>query len=119
MATASLPSRPRIVAGLAHKYIGKNVTVIGEVISITPTPNVNTLTLRLPDDENIIVLLQKNSTLIEPNMLTEVSGKLVSRGQIESTWIKQYTQKEAAIFNRSLYVEAAHIWDAHRTHYDI
>lgn len=117
MSRASLPSRPRIIAGNAPKYIGRKVTAIGEVTNITP--HANTLTLRLPDDENMIVLLQKNSTTIEPHRLTEVSGKLVSRGQIEASFVKQFDQKETAIFNRGQYVEAAHVWDAQMSHYDL
>lgn len=115
--TSTLTTRPRIISSNAHKYLGRNVSVIGEITNITP--HANTLTLRLPDDETLIVLLQRNSTTIEPNLLTEVSGKLVSRGQIESTYVRQYTQKQSAIFNKNLYVEAAHIYDAHRHHYDL
>lgn len=117
MSTTILPSRPRITSATANKYIGRNVTVIGEVQLITP--HANTITLRLPDDETIIILLQKNSTTIEPNLLTEVSGKLVSRGQIESTFIKQFSQKETTTFNRKLYNDAAFIFEAQRSHYDI
>lgn len=114
---SGLPSRPRIVGATAHRYVGKNVTAIGEAISISP--QANTLTLRLPDDENVIVLLQKDSQKCEPHLLTEVSGKLVCRGQLEAFWVKQFDQRESAIFNRSLYVEGAHVWNAHLNHYDI
>lgn len=117
MATTLLTSRPRIISSNAHKYLGRNVSVIGEITTITP--HANTVTLRMPDDETIIVLLQRNSTTIEPDRLTEVSGKLVSRGQIESAYVRQYTHKQAALFNKSLYVEAALIYDAHRHHYDL
>jgi len=112
-----MTSRHRIIAANAHKYVGRNVAIIGEVISITP--HANTFTVRLPDDETMIVLLQRNSTTIEPNLLTEVTGKLVSRGQIESERIKQFDQKMTAAFNKSLYTEAASIFDAYRSHYDI
>lgn len=117
MAANNSGSRPRIIGSIAHKFIGKNVTVIGEVISITP--HANTVTLRMPDDENIYVLLQRNSSTIEPNLLTEVSGKLVSRGSIEAFNVKQWNAKETASFNRGLYVEAALIYDAFRLHYDL
>lgn len=110
-------SYPRIVGSIAHRFIGKNVSIIGEVISITP--HANTVTLRMPDDENVYVLLQKNSTTIEPNLLTEVHGKMVSRGSIEATRVKQWTAKETAIFNKSLQVEAALVYDAQRLHYDL
>lgn len=107
----------RIISSNAHKYLGRNVTVVGEVTTITP--HANTVTLRMPDDETIIVLLQKNSTsTIEPNLLTEVAGKLVSRGQIEASHIRQYNLKETSIFNRSLYAEACLFYDAHKSHYD-
>lgn len=114
---AALPSRPRINSSNAHKYLGRNVSVIGEITNITT--HANTLTLRLPDDETLIVLLQKNSTTIEPNLLTEVAGKLVSRGQIESSYVRQYTPKATAMFNKNLYVEASRVWDAFRHHYDL
>lgn len=110
-------SRPRIIGSIASRFIGKNVTIIGEVISITP--HANTVTLRMPDDENIYVLLQRNSTTIEPNLLTEVTGKLVSRGQIEAFQTKQWTAKETAIFNKSLYADAALAYEAHRLLYDL
>lgn len=115
----SHPSRAttRIISSQTPKYTNKLVTVIGEVTSITP--NANTLTLKMPDDENMIVLLQKNSTTIEPHLLTEVSGKLVSRGQIESQWIKQYTPKQTAQFNKSLYNEACQIWDAYLDYFQV
>lgn len=83
------------------------------------TPHANTLTLRLPDEENMIVLLQKNSTTVEPNLLTEVTGRLVSKGQIESVWIKQYTSKETAKFNRTLYNEAMTILNAHLDQFQV
>lgn len=117
MALQTLPSRPRILSQIAHKYLGRPVSVIGEVTSITP--HANTLTLRMADDESIIVLLQKNSTTIEPNLLTEVCGKLVSKGQIESSYVRQWGPRESANFNKSLYVEAVHIYEAHRNHYDV
>lgn len=117
MSRQDLPSRPRIVSDIAHKYLGKNCSVIGEVTSITP--HANTLTLRLPDDQSLIVLLQKNSTTIEPHLLTEVAGKLVSKGQIEASYVRQWGPKESASFNKALYVDAVHIYDAHRHHYDV
>lgn len=110
-------SYPRIIGKNAHRYIGKNVSIIGEVISITT--NANTVTMRLSDDENIYVLLQKNSTTVEPNLLTEVYGKMVSRGSIEAVKIKQWTAKETAMFNRSLQAEACDIYEAHRLQYDL
>lgn len=110
-------ARPRIIGSVAHKFIGRNVTVVGEVVSITP--HANTVTLRMPDDENIYVLLQRNSNTIEPNLLTEVSGKLVSRGSIEAFQVKQWTAKETAAFNRVLYTEAVLMYDAFRLHYDL
>jgi len=108
---------PRILSSQTPKYINKNVTVIGEVTNLTP--HANTLTLRMPDEENMIVLLQNNSTTIEPTLLTEVSGRLVSRGQIESTWIKQFSPKETSKFNKSLYIEAMQIHDAYLDRYQI
>lgn len=117
MSRPNLPTRTRIVASNAHKYIGRNVAVIGEVTNLTP--HANTMSLRLPDDENCIVLLQKNATTIEPNRLTEVAGKLVSRGQIEATWVNQFSAQETATFNKSLYAEAALVWDAQQQHCDL
>lgn len=117
MATAPLPRRPRILNSNAHKFVGKNVTVVGEVTNITP--HANTITLRLPDDESIIVLLQANSTTIEPNVLTEVSGKLVSRGQVESMSIKQWSAKATAKFKKDLYNETMLIKDAYDNHFDV
>lgn len=117
MATVNLTSRPKIVGSQTGKFVGQQVTVVGEVLSITP--HANTLCMRLADEENIIVLLQKNSTTIEQNLLTQVSGKLVSRGQIECTHIKQFDSKATLVFNKSLFVEAAQVYDAHRRFYDI
>lgn len=114
---APLPRRPRILNSNAHKFVGKNVTVIGEVTNITP--HANTITLRLPDDESIIVLLQRNSTTIEPGVLTEVCGKLVSRGQIEAMSINQWSQKATALFKKDLYNEAMLIKDAYDIHFDV
>ena len=105
------------MASNAHKFIGKNVCIIGEVTKITP--HANTLTMRLPDDESIIVLLQKNSTTIEPNLLTEVAGKLVSRGQIEAMSINQWSAKATSMFKKDLYIETVQILDAHMNHYDV
>lgn len=115
----SFPAKPspRIITSQTPKYLGKLVTVVGEVSSITP--HANTLTLRLPDDENMIVLLQKNCTTVEPNLLTEVSGRLVSRGQIEAVWLKQFTSKETAKFNRALFIEAIQVHDAYLEHYQV
>lgn len=118
MATANYTTtRPRIIGSIANRYLGKNVSIVGEVISITP--HANTVTLRMPDDENIVVLLQKNSSTIEPNLLTEVAGKLVSRGQIEATQIKQWSHKESALFNKNNYAEAVNIFEAYRLRYDL
>lgn len=108
---------PRVDTAQTPKYMDKLVTVIGEVSNITP--HANTLTLRLPDDENMIVLLQKNSTTVEPNLLTEVSGRLVSRGQIEAVWIKQFSSQETAKFNKSLFNEAMQVHDAYLEHYSV
>lgn len=116
----SFPSKPspRIITSQTPKYIGKLVTVIGEVTNIIP--HANTLTLRLPDDENMIVLLQKNnSTLVELHQLTEVSGRLVSRGQIEALWLKQYSPKETAKFNKTIFNEAMQIQDAYLDHFQV
>ena len=113
----SSKAAPRILSSQTPKYLGKNVTVIGEVTNITP--HANTLTLRMPDEENIIVLLSNNSTTVEPALLTEVTGKLVSRGQIESAWIKQFSSQESAKFNRSLYIDAMKVHDAFLDHYQI
>ena len=117
--TSTFPQKPspRIIMSQTPKYIGKLVTVIGEVTNITP--HANTLTLVMPDDEKMIVLMQGNSTVINPNVLTEVTGKLVSRGQIESVWIKQFTPKETARFNRSSYVEAMQVQDAYLEHFQV
>lgn len=113
-----LPSRPRVIGSQAVSYIGQNITVIGEAISVVP--HANTLTIKMPESDNMIVLLDKrNSTTIDLNLLTEVTGKLVSRGQIEASFIKQFDAKETAKFNKSLYIEAAKIYAAHREHYDI
>lgn len=119
MSTIAFPAKPtpRITSSQTPKNIGKLVTVIGEATSITP--HANTLTLKMADDENIIVLLQRNSTTVEPNLLTEVSGKLVSRGQIESVWVKQYSPKETAKFNRSTFVEAMKFQEAYLDHYQV
>lgn len=117
MSRAPLPNRPRILSQNAHQFVNQKVSVIGEVISIVP--HANTLTLRMPDDENMIVLLQKNTTTIEPNLLTEVWGTLVSRGQIDATWVKQFNLKETAQFNKNLYVETAQVLNAHREHYNV
>lgn len=117
MSTFPAKPSPRIISSQTPKYIGKLVTVLGEVTSITP--HANTLTLKMPDDENIIVLLQKNSTTIEPHLLTEVSGKLVSRGQIESVWIKQYSPKETAKFNKAAFNEAIQVQDAYLDQYQV
>jgi hypothetical protein len=83
------------------------------------TPHANTLTLRLPDDENMIVLLPKNPTTVDLNLLTEVSGRLVSRGQIEAVWVKQYSPKETAKFNKTLFNEAMQIQDAYLEHFQV
>lgn len=115
--SANFGTRPRILSSNAHKYLGRNVTIIGEVISINPTAA--TLTLRMPDEESIIVLLSKNATTVEPNLLTEVSGKLVSKGQVESSHIKQWSPKATSIFNKTLYREAVNFYDAHMQHFDI
>lgn len=118
MSRPNLPSRPRIISSNAHKFVGRNVTVIGEVTSMTP--HANTITIRLPDDGNIVVLLQKNNTTkIEPNLLTEVSGKLCSIGQLDAQWLKQFSPKQTKMFDNQLYKEAALIFDAHRNLYDI
>lgn len=118
MSPNTLPSRPRIIASMAHKYIGKQVSVIGELTSINT--NVNTLTLRLPDDETMIVLMSpRNPTHVEPYLLTEVAGKLVSRGQIEASLIKQWNAKETGIFNKSNYVETIKILEGLRNEYDV
>lgn len=117
MSRPSLPSRPRIIGATAHKYIGRNVAVIGEVTLISTAAN--SITLRLPDDETMIVLLQRGSSIPVNHLLTEVSGKLVARGTIEATWIKQFDQKQTSIFNHSQYLEAAKIWDAYYSYYDV
>lgn len=110
-------AEPRIVSAQTPKYINKLVTIIGEVVSITP--HANTLTLRMPDDENMIVLLQNNATTVEPTLLTEVSGRLVSRGQMEATWVKQFTAKETAMFNKALYVEAVQVMNSCLEHIQV
>lgn len=103
---------------MAHKYIGKQVSVIGELTSINTS--VNTLTLRLPDDETMIVLLPaKQTNHVEPHLLTEVAGKLVSRGQIDANLIKQYSAKETSIFNKSNYVDAVKTIEGFRHEYDV
>lgn len=117
MAGRNQETHSRIIGENANLYIGKTVCVIGEVISMNTA--VNTLTLRLPDDQQIIVLLKRNSTLIEPNRLTEVGGKLVSRGQIEATSVKQFDTKQSALFNKELYIAMSHIFHAHNSHYII
>lgn len=117
MTRSELPARPRIIGSQAVSYVGQNVTVVGEALSVVP--HADTLTIKMPESDNMIVLLQKNSTTIDLNLLTEVSGKLVSRAQIEASSIKQYNAKETAKFNRSLYIEAAKVYAAHRSHYDI
>lgn len=109
-------SRPRIIGANASKYIGKDVIVVGEAISINL--KATTMTLRLPDDETIIVLLQKNTTTIEPNLLTEVHGRLVSRGNIEAAAVIQHSVKDTADFNKKLYCEFSHISDAFHNYYE-
>ena len=110
MAIPSLPFRPRVTVSTIPKYIDKHVTILGEVTKITL--NAKTVTIRLTDEDNIIVLLDKNSTTIEPNLLTEVSGKLVSRGQIEATSVKQFNAIATKNFNRKLYADACAVLDA-------
>lgn len=113
-----LPTRPRILGSQAVSYVGQNVTVIGEALSVVP--HANTLTIKMPEADNMIVLLdKKNSTTIDLNLLTEVSGKLVSRAQIDANFIKQFDARETSKFNKTLYIEAAKIFAAHRDHYDI
>lgn len=113
----NFPKRPRILSHTAHKYIGKNVAVTGQVISITA--HANTLTLRMPDDENLIVLLpQGNSTRIEPNLLTEIGGRLVSKGQVEASYIRQYDVKGTASFSAEHYKEWLNFTEAFPNHYD-
>lgn len=118
MASKTLPPRPRIISSMAHKYIGKQVSVIGELTSVNT--NVNTLTLRLPDDETMIVLLPaRHQNPVEPHLLTEVAGKLVSRGQIEASLIKQFSAKETSMFNKANYVETIKTLEGFRAEYDV
>lgn len=115
--TGKKTSYQRIIGANASDYIGKYVCIIGEVISMNTSAK--TLTLRLPDDEQIIVLLSKNTTLVEPNRLTEVAGKLVSSGQIEAASLKQFDQKQTALFNKDLYIQMSHVAHAHKNYYEI
>lgn len=116
----SFPSKPtpRIITSQTPKFINKLVTVVGEVTQITP--HAGTLTLRLTDDENMIVLLQKNNaTVVDMHLLTEVSGRLVSKGQIEADWVKQYSSKDTAKFNKTLFNEAMQVQDAYLEHFQV
>lgn len=118
MSRKDFPSRPRVVSGNLHKYVSRYVTIIGEVVAVTPAAG--TISINMPDSTRMIVLLPKNNaTTVENNLLTEVYGTLVSKGQVEAMWIKQYTQKETAMFNKSLYQEAGDFLEAHRSYYDV
>ncbi|KAG9511367.1 Arf-GAP with coiled-coil, ANK repeat and PH domain-containing protein 1, partial [Fragariocoptes setiger] len=95
-------SRPRVLAEYYHKFQNQEVVVIGDVVSITT--NANTMTLRTPDDDTMIVLLSSgNSQLLEPSRLTEVTGKLLSRGQIEANSLRQFAPEMAHKFDREAY----------------
>lgn len=119
MSRTVFTTRPRVIGSNSAKYLNKEVTIIGEVTSITR--QANTLQIRQPDDETMIVLLSRQSLdqNIELNLLTEVTGRLVSRGQLDASWVKQYDAKQTAVFNKQLYIDAANIMDAHRRQYDI
>lgn len=117
MAVISYPYRARIIGSNAAKYITKPVVVVGEVISMVPAAN--SITIKTSDDTNIIVLLQKNSSPVELNLLTEVSGKLISLGQMEATHVKQWSAKATALFNHSLYVSAVETFDGFHNYLSI
>lgn len=108
-------SRPRIIGENSKKYVGRDVIVLGEAISINM--KANTINLRMPDDETIIVLLQHNTTTIEPNLLTEVHGKLISRGNIEAVAVIQFAPQDATTFNKKLYCEMSQVMDAFPDYY--
>lgn len=109
-------SRPRIIGANARKHIGKDVIVVGEAISLNMTAK--TVTLRLPDNETIIVLLQNNSSTIENHLLTEVHGRLVSQGNIEATAVIQHSSENTRLFNTKLYCEMSHLMDAFPNYYE-
>lgn len=119
MSRTQNPTRPRIIGSNSVRYLNKNVTIVGEVTSITA--QANTLQIRQLDDETMIVLLPRQGLgrPVELNLLTEVTGKLVSRGQLDATGLIQFDAEQTALFNKQLYIDSALLMDAHRRHYDV